>query len=131
MAQIAAMAGVSRPTPYKWVDRHARYGVIGPESISAPGREPQVSGQVRARILALTRVSPLSHTGLSHWSSREMARYLKRYEGVDMSHNFVAALWRDNGLQPHRTGTFKVALSSEPGLRSQGLRRGRPLSRSA
>ena len=114
MAQIATMAGVSRPTPYKWVQRYARYGVFGLDSMAAPGRQPQVSAQVRARILALTRTTPPSHTGLSHWSSREMARYLKWSEGVDVSHNFIAALWRDNGLQPHRTGTFKVPLSTDP-----------------
>ncbi len=114
MAQIAAMAGVSRPTPYKWVERYARYGVIGLDSIAAPGRQPQVSGRVRARILALTRTSPPPQTGLSHWSSREMARHLKQYEGIDVSHNFIAALWRENGLQPHRTGKFKVALSTDP-----------------
>lgn len=114
MAQIATMAGVSRPTPYKWVDRYGRYGTLGLDSIAAPGKDPQVPGRVRARILALTRTTPPSLTGLSHWSSREMARYLKRHEGIDVSHNFIAALWRDNGLQPHRTGTFKVPLSTDP-----------------
>jgi transposase len=43
-----------------------------------------------------------------------MARYLKRHEGIDVSHNFVADLWREHDLQPHRTGTFKVALSTDP-----------------
>jgi transposase len=41
-----------------------------------------------------------------------MARYLKREMGICISHNFVAALWRENGLQPHRQGTFK--LSTDP-----------------
>jgi hypothetical protein len=31
-------------------------------------------------ILALTRITPPEHTGLSHWSAREMAKYLKRDE---------------------------------------------------
>ena len=37
-----------------------------------------------------------------------MARYLGKHEGIDVSHNFVAVLWRENGIQPHRQGTFKV-----------------------
>ena len=37
-----------------------------------------------------------------------MARYLKREMGICISHNFVAALWREHGLQPHRQGTFKL-----------------------
>ncbi len=41
-----------------------------------------------------------------------MARYLKREMGICISHNFVAALWREHGLQPHRQGTFK--LSTDP-----------------
>jgi hypothetical protein len=51
-------------------------------------------------------------TGLSHWSSREMARYLNQETGISVSHNFVAALWREHDLQPHRQGTFK--LSTDP-----------------
>lgn len=76
------------------------------------GRPPEVSGEARAKILALTRQSPPEKSGLSHWSSREMARYLKREMGICISHNFVAALWREHGLQPHRQGTFK--LSTDP-----------------
>jgi transposase len=41
-----------------------------------------------------------------------MAKYLKRYEGISVSHNFVSVLWRENGIQPHRQGTFK--LSKDP-----------------
>jgi transposase len=38
-----------------------------------------------------------------------MSRYLKRHEAVAVSHNFVAELWREHGLKPHRQGTFKVS----------------------
>ena len=41
-----------------------------------------------------------------------MARYLKRAEGIAVSHNFIAQLWRDHDLQPQRQGTFK--LSNDP-----------------
>jgi len=41
-----------------------------------------------------------------------MARYLKRAEGIAVSHNFIAQVWRDHDLQPHRQGTFK--LSTDP-----------------
>jgi hypothetical protein len=53
-------------------------------------------------------MSPPAGTGLSHWSSREMAAYVKRSEGVAVSWHYVARLWRDNGLQPSRQGTFKL-----------------------
>jgi transposase len=111
--QVARLAGVSRPTVNTWVRRYAQAGLAGLADRPKPGKPAQVPAAVRARILALTRVSPPAHTGLSHWSSREMARYLRRHEGIDVSHNFVADLWRGNDLQPHRTGTFKVPLSTD------------------
>jgi len=64
----------------------------------------KVPAWVPARILALTRVTPPVETGLSHWSSREMAAYLKRHESVTVSWHYVAQLWRDNDLAPHRQG---------------------------
>lgn len=112
VAQIATMAGTTTPTVYKWIDRYREFGVSGLASRQSPGKPPQVPGSVRARILALTRQSPPLGTGLSHWSSREMARYLQRVEGISVSHNFVADLWREEHLQPHRIGTFK--LSTDP-----------------
>jgi transposase len=62
--------------------------------------------------LALTRTSPPAETGLSHWSSRELAAFIERTEGVYVSHHYVAKLWRETGLKPHRHGTFK--LSKDP-----------------
>lgn len=57
----------------------------------------------------LTRIPPPPETGLTHWSSYEMAKYLKRHEGISVSHNFISGLWRENDLQPHLQGTFKVS----------------------
>jgi hypothetical protein len=63
--------------------------------------------------LALTRTSPPAETGLSHWSSRELAAFITRTEGVYVSHHYVAKLWRETGLKPHRHGTFKVSKDPE------------------
>jgi transposase len=112
VAKIAAMANTTRPTVYKWVNRFEEFGVEGLQDKPSPGAPPRISGSVRSRILALTRLPPPEETGLSHWSSREMARYLKRREGISVSHDFIAELWKANGLQPHRVGTFK--LSTDP-----------------
>ncbi|MGH3854131.1 MAG: IS630 family transposase, partial [Pseudonocardiaceae bacterium] len=110
--EIARMAGTTKPTVYKWIARYERHGVEGLSDRVSTGRPPEVSAEVRARILALTRQSPPEKTGLSHWSSREMARYLKQEMGVSVSHNFVSTLWREHDLQPHRQGTF--TLSTDP-----------------
>lgn len=106
---IAALAGVSRPTVDLWLDRYAGDGIAGLlDHRRGAGRE-QVPASIRARVLALSRISPPLESGLSHWSSREMAGYIARTEGVSVSHHYVAKLWRDTGLAPHRQGTFKIS----------------------
>ncbi len=72
------MAGVSRPTVDLWLSRYVDEGVAGLlERERAAGRE-QVPGRIRARILAATRSAPPD--GLSHWSSREMVKFIARTE---------------------------------------------------
>ena len=109
---VGELAGVSLPTVDRWVDRYERDGLAGLEEYKRGGPREQVPARVAARILALTRMSPPVETGLSHWSSREMVSYLKRAEGISVSWHYVARLWRDNDLRPHRQGTFK--LSKDP-----------------
>lgn len=94
VADITKLASVTKPTVYQWLDRYAQCGIAGLEDIPKPGGIPRVAPQGRARILALSRCSPPVDSGLSHWSAREMAKHLKRHESIDVSHNYIAALWR-------------------------------------
>src|SRR6187200_942332 len=106
--EIAELAGLSRPTVDLWLTRYEADGIAGLlDRPHGAGRE-QVPPAIRARILAASRTSPPAETGLSHWSSREMAAFIKRTEGVYVSHHYVAKLWRETGLKPHRQGTFKA-----------------------
>jgi transposase len=107
--EIAALAGVSRPTVDLWLSRFDADGVAGLLDRRCGAPREQMPAVIRGRILALTRMSPPAETGLSHWSSREMAAFIKRTEGVYVSHHYVSALWRETGLRPHRQGTFKVS----------------------
>jgi transposase len=111
--EVAALAGVSRPTVDLWLGRYARDGVAGLLDRRRGAAREQVPASVRARILAVSRSSPPVGTGLSHWSSREMVKFIKRTEGVSVSYHYVAELWRENGLRPHRQGTFKVSKDPE------------------
>jgi transposase len=113
VAEITKLVSVTKPTVYGWLDRYAKFGIVGLEDVPKPGGIPQVAPEVRARILALSRCSPPVESGLSHWSSREMAKYLKRHEGIEVSHNYIAALWRAHDLQPWRQGTFKLSKDPE------------------
>ena len=105
--EIAAMAGVSRPTVDLWLRRYAAEGVAGLLERKRGAGRGQVPGHIRARILAATRNAPPE--GLSHWSSREMVKFIARTEKVTVSHHYVATLWRETGLKPHRQGTFKLS----------------------
>jgi transposase len=107
--EVAALAGVSRPTVDLWLDRYEAEGIAGLVDRSHAAPREQLPARIRARILAATRTSPPVETGLSHWSSREMAAFINRTEHVYVSHHYVAKLWRENGLKPHRQGTFKVS----------------------
>jgi transposase len=109
---IARELGTTKPTVYKWVRRYRAGGLAALQNETPPGRPREISERDRARIVALTKMSPPAATGLTHWSSHEMARYLRRHEGIEVSHNFVARLWREHSLKPHRQGTFK--LSKDP-----------------
>jgi transposase len=107
--EIAVMSGASRPTVDKWLERYEKYGMEGLVNRTSPGGPRQIPDHVRARVLALTRTSPPSVLGISHWSSTEMARYIKKTEGVYVSQTWVSRLWRENGLRPWRQGTFKIS----------------------
>ncbi|WP_344945512.1 helix-turn-helix domain-containing protein [Actinomadura miaoliensis] len=105
VSEIAAALGTTPATVYRWLARYEQSGINGLTGSRSTGRPRSVPEPVRSRIIALTRSSPPAESGLSHWSSRAMARYLK-CEGIEVSHNFIAELWRDHGLKLHRQGEF-------------------------
>ncbi|QWF86055.1 IS630 family transposase ISMsm5 [Amycolatopsis sp. CA-230715] len=107
------LAGVSRPTVDLWLGRYGAEGIGGLLDRPRGAPREQVPAAIRARILAASRVSPPVETGLSHWSSREMAAFIVRTEGVYVSHHYVAKLWREHGLRPQKQGTFKVSKDPE------------------
>jgi transposase len=79
--------------------RFAETGVGGLHDRPKPGRPPRISARKRAQIVALTLKPP--GPGLTHWSTRDLARQ------TGVSHTTVHRLWRAHALQPHRVETFK------------------------
>jgi transposase len=112
-SEIAAVLKTTRPTVNKWIQRYEEYGVEGLVSRMSPGGPRQIPDRIRSRVLALTRETPPSALGISHWSSSEMSRYIKKTEGVYVSRAWVCQLWRENGLKPWRQGTFKISRDPE------------------
>lgn len=110
--KVAALTRVSHPTLNPWWSRYRKEGVTGLADRDRPGGWQQIPPEVRSKIVTLTRMSPPEELGISHWSNREMAAYLKKNHGIVVSHNFVSKLWREHGLKPHVQGTF--TLSRDP-----------------
>jgi transposase len=77
-SEIAAVLKTTRPTVDKWIQRYEDYGVEGLVNRTSPGGPRQIPDRIRSRVLALTRVSPPSTLGISHWSSSEMSKYIKK-----------------------------------------------------
>src|SRR3990170_3253347 len=79
--------------------RFAEYGVAGPPDRPRSGRPPTITARKRAQIVALT-LRPAA-PGLTHWSTRDLARK------AGVSHGTVHRIWRAHALKPHRVSTFK------------------------
>ncbi len=99
---IAAELGIRPNTVVRW---RARFGALGLAGIEkdAPrgGRRPTLRDRVARQIIEKTTQSRPANA--THWSTRTLAAAL----GIDKS--MVSRVWRANGLQPHRTRTFKVS----------------------
>ncbi len=125
---IAALAGVS-PADGGPVAGSVRARRVWPACSTGgrgAGRE-QVPAWVRGRVLALTRMSPPAGVRVCRTGpAGRWPRYVNRTEGVTVSHSYVAKLWREQGLRPHRHGTFK--LSRDPQFADEGRRHRRAVS---
>jgi transposase len=102
--EIAELVGVSRPTVIAWRDRYVSSGMQGLHDEQRSGRPRTVD---RGEILAATLTPPPARLGITHWSSRLLAEFLK----VDAS--TVLRIWRHHRVQPWRAETFKFSTDPE------------------
>jgi transposase len=106
--RIATEMKLRPNTVCRWRRRFADLRCAGIEK-DAPrgGRLPRKRVQQARRIIeATTQTRPPNAT---HWSTRTLARHL----GTSVS--MVQRVWQANGLQPHRSRTFKVSNDRNPG----------------
>jgi transposase len=103
---IAAQLTTSKPSVLKWRARFEEAGVDGLDDAPGRGRRPIYGQKFVEKVVSTTLRKP--PRGVTHWSTRTMAAHL----GV--SRGTINTIWRDMGLQPHRTRTFKH--SNDPRL---------------
>ena len=119
--QIAERVGCTEPTVIKWRRQYAEAGLAGLEDGPRPGGPKTVlTERAIAEILSATVTPPpgaLQAMGVTHWSSRRLADWLRRTKRIKVSHDSVTRLWRRFCLAPHRTEGFKF--STDPHLEAK------------
>ena len=100
--RIAQELGTQNRTVGIWRKRFAAGRIAGIEKDAPRGGRPAIKRDEQARriVEATTQTKPPAAT---HWSTRTLAEHL----GVSPS--MVQRVWKANGLQPHRTRTFKLS----------------------
>ena len=101
---IAERVGVSRPTVIGWRSRYADKGITGLDDQERSGRPRMIDHR---RIVSVTLAPPPMKFGVTHWSSRLLGQHL----GV--SNGTIASAWREYGVAPWRSETFKFSTDPE------------------
>lgn len=101
---LAKRLGTSQQTVCKWRQRFQADRLQGLEDEYRPGPPRTITDEQVERVVIKTLEELPSDA--THWSSRSMARV------TSMSQTAIVRIWRDFGLQPHRTESFK--LSNDP-----------------
>src|SRR6266403_422970 len=84
-----------------WKKRFKQERLVGLDSRYRGAEHRRRTAQTEARILELTRRGPTD--GSTHWSSYRLAKE------VGVSQSTVSRVWRQFGLQPHRSRSYMVS----------------------
>ena len=103
-AEIVRRVGLSKPAVIGWKRRYAAEGIAGLDDRPKSGRPPVIDP---VGIVLATLEPPPQKLGVTHWSSRLLAKQL----GV--SDFTVSTTWKKWGLQPWRVQTFKFSTDPE------------------
>jgi transposase len=100
--EIAKKLKVSRQKVGRWRYRFAQLGRAGIESDRpGRGRKPVYTPELRRHIVKKTTTE--TPQAATHWSRASMAL------AMEVSPSTVGRIWREHGLKPHLSRTFKVS----------------------
>ena len=101
---IADKVGVSRPTVLSWRKRYQDKGIDGLVDQERSGRPRHIDHR---EIVSATLTPPPKKYGVTHWSTRLLAKHLSVGDAT------IARAWREYGVQPWRSQTFKFSTDPE------------------
>src|SRR5215216_6390701 len=107
-SEIVRRVGLSKPAVIGWKRRYAAEGIAGLDDRPKSGRPPLIDP---VGIVLATLEPPPPRLGVTHWSSRLLAKHL------GISDFTVSTTWKKWGLQPWRVQTFKF--STDPQLEAK------------
>jgi len=100
--EIAAQLQTGMKTVCQWRSRFAKHGLSGIEKDARRGSKPaSATAAMAAEIVRKTTTE--KPPAATHWSTRTLAAEL------GTSSSMVQRVWKAQGLQPHRTKTFKLS----------------------
>jgi transposase len=98
---VATALGVHLSTVGKWRRRFLTLRLDGLIDEQRPGRPPSIAlDQIEQVVVATLEQTPRNAT---HWSRQSMA------QRSGLSKSTIGRIWRDFGLKPHRSETFKLS----------------------
>lgn len=100
-SEICARLGCTDRYISLWKERFQQERLGGLDSRYRGAEYRRRTAQTEARILELTRSEPTD--GSTHWSSYRLAKE------VGVSQSTVSRVWRQFGLQPHRSRSYMVS----------------------
>ena len=102
--EIARRVGLSKPAVIGWKRRYAGEGIAGLDDRPKSGRPRRIDP---VSIVFATLAPPPQTLGVTHWSSRLLAKHL------GISDFTVSTTWKKWGLQTWRVETFKFSTDPE------------------
>jgi transposase len=99
---IMRRTGLSKPSVWRWQERYIAEGVDGLlRDKTRPSRVLPLAPEVKLAVL--TKTAQERPAAATHWSRSSMAK------AAGISPSSVGRIWREAGLKPHLTRSFKLS----------------------
>ncbi len=105
--EIATLVGMHQSSVRYWIHRFNKGGLSALRPSDGPGAGARVDPEVRATLIQLATTPP-REMGLKFttWTLRELREYLVEHEMVEISHETIRRILKDEDIDWRTTGTL-------------------------